>query len=599
MALGLFAFIFFYERHAHKPPSGPERILPRLKLSEVTSIQVRPASSGQIELKIVAEKTNNTWRLTEPRPYAAQAASVEDLLAALEQLTAVIHIPESELRKDPKADEDYGFASPQASLIIFQGSDRTIVHIGATTSPGDQVYLEVVGSEGAGAYVVDADLLKHIPRSINDWRETTLVSLDRFAFDRIAVTNNVVSFVTILQRDTNTHLWRMTWPLRVRADSSEIEDSLRQLQNLRVQQFLSDDPKIDLDTLGLAPPELELTLGEGASNALSLQFGKALTNDATQVYARRSGQNTIFSVAKDLIAPWRTPAKDNFRDPFLLRLGGPVDVIEIRDQGKVSFIRQTNSAWRVFPDDIAADSALVRDLLSTLGGLQIIEFVKDAVNPPDLVEYGLASPFRTYVLQAGVSNSAGLLSNSVVAQVDFGFSTNQQSKLFARRTDENSVYALNTNDFGLLPSAGWQLRERQLWRISTNDIARVTIQQKGKVRQLRRNGMYEWALAPGSQGVLANVLAIEDTVRGLAQASAVAWVAHGEGSCGGFGVQENAYKITLELKTGETATIEFGNPAPSNNTYALVSFAGQPWVLEFPWLLYRDVRTYLAVPESP
>ena len=402
VALGLFAFIFFYERHAHKPPSGPERILPRLKLSEVTSIQVRPASSAQIELKIVAEKTNNVWRLTEPLPYAAQAASVEDLLAALEQLTVVIHIPEAELRKDPKADEDYGFASPQASLIIFQGTERTIVHIGATTSPGDQVYLEVVGSEGA--YVVDADLLKHIPRSINDWRETALVSLDRFIFDRISVTNNAASFVTVLQRDTNSHLWRMTWPLRVRADSSQIEDSLHQLQNLRVQQFLSDDPKVDLDSLGLAPSELELTLGDGASNVLSLQFGKALTNDATQVYARRSGQNTIFTVAKDLIGPWRTPAKDNFRDPFLLRLSGALDAIEIRDHGGVSFLRQTNSTWRIFPEDIPADTTIVRDFLSTLGGLQILEFVKDVVNPPDLVDYGLSSPLRSYVLQAGISN---------------------------------------------------------------------------------------------------------------------------------------------------------------------------------------------------
>jgi len=93
-------------------------------------------------------------------------------------------------------------------------------------------------------------------------------------------------------------------------------------------------------------------------------------------------------------------------------------------------------------------------------------------------------------------------------------------------------------------------------------------------------------------------LAIEETVRGLAQASAVDWVAHGQGSCAGYGVQENAYKITIELKSGDAATIEFGNPAPSNNTYAMVSYAGQPWVMEFPWMLYRDIRSYLAIPEG-
>lgn len=596
LALGLFGFIFFYQRKVHKPPEGPERILPSLKLSDVSSVQVRPAGTGQIELNIIAVKTNNVWRLTEPVPYPAQAASIEDLLAALEQLTAVIHIPEAELRKHPKADEEFGFTSPQSSLILSQGDRRTIVHIGSRTSPGDQVYLEVVGSEGA--YVADADLLKHLPRSVNDWRDTTLFSLDRLTFDRIAVTNNAAAFVTILQRDTNSHLWRMTWPLRVRADSARIEDSLHQLQNLRIRQFISDDPKADLDALGLAPPEFELALGEGSNTTVALQFGKSLTNDANQIYARHPGESSVFCVNKDLVLPWRTSGKDNFRDPLLLRLDGTITTIEVQAQDKFSLERQTDGAWRVLPGGLPADTILVADLLSLLGGLQITEFVKDVVNPPDLPDYGLAAPLRKYVLESNAPGSGETATNVIMAELDFGTRTNQPAKVFARRTDENSVYAISTNDFARLPFSGWQLRERRLWQISTNDIAQVTIEQKGKVRKLLRKGMYDWVFAAGSQGILPNVLAVEDTVRGLAQASAVLWAAHGEGSCGGFGIKENAYKVTLDLKTGDKATIEFGNPAPSSNIYALVNFSGQPWVCEFPWLLYRDVQTYLSIPEG-
>src|ERR1041384_7377578 len=92
LAVGLFAFIFFYQRHVHKAPAGPARILPLIKLSQVSSIQVRPSSAGQAQLEIRADHTNNTWRLTEPLPYPAQAASIEDLITTLEQLTPAIYI---------------------------------------------------------------------------------------------------------------------------------------------------------------------------------------------------------------------------------------------------------------------------------------------------------------------------------------------------------------------------------------------------------------------------------------------------------------------------------------------------------------------------
>jgi hypothetical protein len=594
LATCLFAFIFFYQRHVRQPSGGPERVLPALKLANVTAVQVRPSGKGQTEEAILAERTNNTWRLVKPKAYPAQAAGIEDLLAALEELTAAFHIPEPELRKHPKADEDSGFASPQASLIIWQGNQRTIVHVGARTSPGDQVYLEVVGSEGA--FVVDATLLKHIPRSVNDWRDTTFFSLDRFNFDRIAITNNTASLVTMLQRDTNSQLWRMVWPLRVRADSARIEDSLHQLQNLRIGQFVSDDAKPDLEAFGLAPPDFELVLGDGTNTTVAFHFGKGLTNDATQVYGRRLGESSIFTVSKAAVAPWRASANDNFRDPLLLRITEPVGAMEVVGQESFSLLRQTNGTWRVLPDNFPADSANVEQFLSTAGSLQVSEFVKEVVNPPDLPEYGLAEPLRRYILK---SESAGASSNAVLAELDFGLGTNRQDRVYARRTDESSVYAITTNDFARLPSAGWQLRERKLWSIMSNDIARVTIEQKGKVRQLLHKGPYEWSFAPGSQGILPNVLAVEETVRGLAQASSVVWVARGRENCDHFGIRENEYKIVLELKNGEKVAIQFGDPAPSSNTYALVEFAGQPWVLEFPWLLYRDVAGYLSIPAGP
>jgi hypothetical protein len=174
------------------------------------------------------------------------------------------------------------------------------------------------------------------------------------------------------------------------------------------------------------------------------------------------------------------------------------------------------------------------------------------------------------------------------------FGTNQSGKVFARRADESFVYGITSNDFHRLPSAGWQLRDRTIWDFSTNDIARVIIHQQGKERQIKRNGPYNWALI--TPGVLKNDLAVEETVRCLCQLTASAWVAHGEHNRAAYGFADKGFQITLELKSGDKKTVEFGGEAPSGCPYAVVTLDDSPWIFEFPLTLFRDVASYLTIP---
>src|SRR4051812_3693178 len=103
LAAALFGFIYVFERYFHHPPAGPKYLLPGFEPKTVTTVQIRPAGLMEIH----AERTNGAWRLVEPVNYPAENDRVEDLLDSLKQLTVVHHISEQELRKDPKADEDY------------------------------------------------------------------------------------------------------------------------------------------------------------------------------------------------------------------------------------------------------------------------------------------------------------------------------------------------------------------------------------------------------------------------------------------------------------------------------------------------------------
>jgi hypothetical protein len=187
-------------------------------------------------------------------------------------------------------------------IIDQQGGSSVTLFVGVLTSPGDQVYLQVAGLQGV--YIVDAEFLKLVPRSGNEWRDTSVISFDNRTFDRIAVTNNAKAFV--LELDHTNGLWRMVWPRPpARADSAKLWSCLTNLQSLRIRQFVSDNSKTDLDLYGLATPDLQLAIGEGTNTVELLQFGKSPTNATSQVYTRRAGQSSVFTVPNDPIAPWR------------------------------------------------------------------------------------------------------------------------------------------------------------------------------------------------------------------------------------------------------------------------------------------------------
>jgi hypothetical protein len=384
----------------------------------------------------------------------------------------------------------------------------------------------------------------------------------------------------------------MVYPLQARAYSARAAESLELLQSVSVNQFLPDDPKADMEAYGLQSPELELAFGQGTNTVARLQFGKSPTNDTRLIYARRLGVNAIVTVSKDLLAPWYARVND-FRDPTLVTMTAPVAEIDVRGADSFSLQQQTNGVWRVLPQGYPADAGVVKDLLADLSALQIVEFTKDVVIAPDLPDYGLASPARQYILKSAAASAPGGPTNTVLAELDFG--TNQADKTFARRADENFVYAVKRGDFERLPSASFQMRERRIWSFSTNEIARATIRQQGKVRQIIRNGPYDWSLAPG----MTNELAVEDTVSGLCQLAAVAWVGRGAADRARFGFTDNSHQITLESKTGEKASVEFNGAAASGVPYAVVTLDGEPWVFECPVWLYRYVESHLSFAPNP
>lgn len=579
VAAMLFASIYALNRFMRPPAVSTQGILTGLQASAVTDLQVIPAGA----LEIAAVRTNHSWELTKPVDYPAQPAAIETLLAALQNLTPATRISANELREHRTASADFGFDSPQTTLVIQAGDQHWQLLVGNKTAPGDQVFLRVVGMDGA--FVADADWLKFLPRTASDWRSTALVAADADACDSIVLTNGAK--VIELRRDATNHLWRMTRPLQARADSDRITDALQQLQSAQVTQFVTDDAA-DLTAFGLQPAVLDLWLNRGTNSLSALHVGKTATNDATQVYARREGWNVVFTTAGEPLSPWRGTVND-FRDPHLLELTAPV--AEIVVHGPHDFtLQQGANGWKVVGEKFSADTDSVEQFIKLLAGVRVAEFVKDVVTAPDLAAYGLAAPQLQISLRSKVGDS-----NAVLADLAFAVQTNG---IFVHRADEDFIYSITPADFNQLPQAGWELRDRRIWSFNETNVAQITLRQNGKTRVMIRNGINKWSLAPGSQGIIYPP-ELEESAHRLGELTALGWVARNVTEPEKFGLTPDKLEITVELTSGEKLSVAFGTELPKAHTaLAAVTLDGERWAFVFPPVLYQFVTSYLTIPAN-
>jgi hypothetical protein len=584
VAAALFALIYIFQHFLRPAAAESPCILPELRPAAVTSVQVIP--SGALEMR--ADRTNGTWRLIKPIAYPAQPAGIESLLDALQKLTVVTRIDAAELRSHRDADTEFGFEPPRLSLVIESGGQRRQLLVGNKTPPGDQVFLRVVGMDGA--FVADADWLKFIPRSANDWRDTALVDANNSGLDWIVLTNGTKAIE--LRRNATNHLWRMIRPFPARADTDRIIDALQRLQTARVAQFVTDDGKADLTAFGLQPADLDLWLGRGTNFVGAINVGKTLTNDSTQVFIKREGWNAVATAAKEPLSPWRNSV-NYFRDSHLLELVGPVAEIEVHGPDNFTLRRRGSNDWQMAGENFSADAENARLFIKTLAGLRIAEsgFVKDVVTAPDLSAYGLETPTRQITLRSAAGDT-----NSVMVQLSFG--TNQNNEVFVRRGDEDFVYAVTMEDFSRLPESAWEFRERRIWNFTEGDVVQITLHQNGKTRQIVRTGPNKWSLAAGSQGII-NPPAIEETAHRLGELTAAGWVGRNVTEPEKLGFNTNNLQIVIELKNSTRYTVDFGAAHPSWQTaLAAVTLDGERWAFVFPPVLYQFVSTYLTIPAN-
>ncbi len=582
------AYIFLFERHSLD--SDQHRLRAQRLLPDFNTVAVRSINLASTNQTLNAERDGRAWKLTAPVVYPARAAAIESFLTAVGELTSDNRIEAKELARQSNGLAAFGLQPPRSTLKLQMETNDLELRFGSMTPVGEKLYFQVVGVDGV--FATGANFFNRLPRSATDWRDPALVRTEGLSFNRVEVRAGSLGYE--VQRDATNQLWRLTKPMPARADNPKIEHLLHDLKNWLAVAFVTDDPKAELEPLGLQTPDIELVLGQGTNDVAVVQFGKSPTNQPALVYARRLSNTNIVLVPRAVTEPLRQPFSV-YRDRRLATFDVAVaDVIEVRGEDFFTLRRQTNDEWRVTePLNFAADKVIVDEMVKTLGSLEILDFVKDVVT--DFSSYGLAKPLRQYTLR----NSTVPATNPPIVQIEIG--TNQLDKVFAHRADESSVYAIPFGSVYRLPQTLFQVRERRLWNFPSSNVVNVVIKQNGKTRKLARDTAREWTAEPVSEKKL-NSAAIDEALVRLGQLQAASWVARGADKRAQFGFGPNSLRLELEVAAGEktqTYAVDLGGMSPARRAYAAMPIEGETIIFEFPTSLFEMVVTYLTIPPGP
>ncbi len=581
LAAVLFTYVWFFERGKEAAARKQALLFESFRPDLVKSIEVsRTNATTRLPFLITLERHGEEWAFSNPA-YPAQPTGIENLLRTIAQLPRRAHINASELMAgDLKA---FGLNPPSAAIVITSPTNRVRLEIGSRTPIADQVYVQVVGSPGI--YLTDSSLLQHLPETETQWRDPRLINFSGLVFDRIHL--RAGARITEVERDRTNLLWKISKPITARADSNSVAQLLRDLHDARVASFVKDTPVSDLERFGLQPPEAEVFLALDTNELASVEFGNSPTNDPAHFYARLSQRTNIVLVDKDFVERMRIPYKA-LQDTRLISIPASVDRIEVQaNSTNFSVLRQPNGLWRFAePENGWADRSLVTDLILNINSLRILDFAKEVPSESDLTRSGLLPPKRQYSFYLSQTNAAGLPTNVLAGQVEFG--TDVLEKIYVRRKDEVPVYFTSFPDVHGLPSNAWELRERSIWNFSSTNVLSIRLVKAGETNLLSRTAAGQWSADPIKNA------ALEEVIFRLGQLRAQAWVAHGTQRAAAFGFVPPAETLLVELRSGEktqTLTLHVGIRG-RNTIYCMSTLEadGVPTIFQIPEKVYLDLR---------
>ncbi len=352
-----------------------DRRVLKYDLDTVTGIQ-RQMKDGDFDLV----KNDDQWNLVKPTKRRADDKTIGDILEKTFRLTVprVAEYPSKDFAK-------FGLEKPFATvkMILTDPSGAAKEHVFKIGDPakdkkgGTTEERYSVIDKGTSVVVLPAELSKHLMAPPLYFADRNLASFG--TVDRAELTRGTRK-ATFSKAEG---AWKMIEPTKADAEESDLDDLIKSLQRLRVEEVIAEKGA-DLKKFGLDTPSAQWKIKAGDKLVLDLLVG----GDAGKGrrFGKLASKEDVFAFDAKLTG--RLEEEYRTRKPWPALDAAQVEKLTVT-QGKNAFtLRKKDGDWTVSGEiDKTVETKAVTDTLDALAALKAQKYVADA--KADLKLYGL------------------------------------------------------------------------------------------------------------------------------------------------------------------------------------------------------------------
>ncbi len=371
-------------------------------------------------------------------------------------------------------------------------------------------------------------------------RAGRVVQFDRDKIDKIVLRTND----TKIELEKKNGVWHMEKPVNDRADSMAINQLFTTAEALKSDGAIptekKDGDKDPLKEFGLGSPETRVTFS-GGEKPIEILFGKDAAVDG-KGYVRLEDSRTAHVIGNDL-KNQVTKKPDDFRDHKLTDLlSTQVNKFALRTAAGEIGLEKKAEHWSLTkPFKARGNDQKVGDLIAQAVNAQVDSFVADSSN---LAAFGLQEPRGTVALSTEGEKKPVVLQIGQPLEKD-------KEKIYVKLSTRDSVLVVPKGVEGLLATKPNDVRDRNLVRVETDIVDRITIEPRGREKIVLARRGESWVRKVDDKDAPINVAAATRLLGELQTQQVVDFVADVATDLPKYGLDQPEVKLTLSSYASE------------------------------------------------
>ena len=351
-----------------------DKTLLNFNTSSIQHIQIL-REKNPLELK----KTGEVWRISGDIRAQGDKDAIMNFLQAIQFSRVTEFVEEA-----PDSMEPYGLNPPKLKLVLDFDDGSQTLSLG-NLKEGKGYFGRI--NDSKNIILVGTRVFEVLSQKTVDFLDKTLFEFEEKEILQLSLQSKSETIRVIREKNDS---WNIQSPIKTAADLSTVNSLLFDLKEAQITKYI----KISMDTpesFGLDNPQKSFSLKIKNSKNWTLQLGNQ-SADGQQIFAQWTGQQTVFSISKEVVDKLFRSLHD-LRNKKILRLeSAEVNKVLIQTPENLFELRKNGPQWSLEkPEKIKTDH-IGNDLVWTLKGLEFSSIITPPL-PANLS--GLDSPSFT------------------------------------------------------------------------------------------------------------------------------------------------------------------------------------------------------------